>query len=278
MNEAIRSLMDTLNHCCHLLGLREAERPVDERYAFGHVQKKYSWNSRGALGVFSLGAGLGLAHAWHKVSNRAETLPVAISGVAVDPVWFVRVRALRATCPSGVEGRHARWLQGARAGAGFTFFRRLDTLAAQRIRRGRTMAKVSMSTQLAVAPETLWSLIGGFNALPEWHPAVEKSEVDGEGVGSTRTLSLVGGGTVVERLDRVDDDERVYTYSITNSPLPISNYTATIRVREQADGSQCVVEWSSEFEPSGAPEGDAVSAIQGIYQAGLENLKKMYGL
>lgn len=69
-----------------------------------------------------------------------------------------------------------------------------------------------------------------------------------------------------------------YEEGITNSPLPISNYTATIRVREQADGSQCVVEWSSEFEPSGAPEGDAVSAIQGIYQAGLENLKKMYGL
>lgn len=140
------------------------------------------------------------------------------------------------------------------------------------------MAKVSMSTELAVAPETLWGLIGGFNALPDWHPAVEKSEVEGEGEGSIRTLSLVGGGTIVERLERVDDDERVYTYSITNSPLPVANYTATIRVREESDGSHSVVEWVGEFEPSGAPEADAVGVIQGIYQAGLDNLKKMYGL
>ena len=135
------------------------------------------------------------------------------------------------------------------------------------------MAKVSMSTPLNVTADQLWQLIGGFNALPDWHPAVEKSELAEEG--QVRTLHLAGGGTIVERLESADDNERVYSYSIESGPLPVAGYKATIRVRDQ-DG-KATVEWSSEFSPSGASEGDAVAAIQGIYQAGFDNLRKMFG-
>ena len=137
------------------------------------------------------------------------------------------------------------------------------------------MAKVNMTTQVYVSPDQLWELIGGFNALPNWHPAVEKSELDSEG--SVRTLSLAGGGQIVERLESRDHDERVYSYSIMNSPLPVANYTATIRVREDEGGKNSVVEWSSEFNPAGAPESDAIQAIQGVYEAGFANLRKMFG-
>ena len=135
------------------------------------------------------------------------------------------------------------------------------------------MAKVSMSAPLNVTADQLWQLIGGFNALPDWHPAVEKSEL--AEAGQVRTLHLAGGGTIVERLESVDDHERVYSYSIESGPLPVAGYKATIRVRDE-DG-KATVEWSSEFTPSGASEGDAVAAIQGIYQAGFDNLRKMFG-
>ena len=39
------------------------------------------------------------------------------------------------------------------------------------------MAKIDMKTDLNVAPDEVWKLIGGFNALPDWHPAIEKSEL-----------------------------------------------------------------------------------------------------
>ncbi|MEM7253059.1 MAG: cation diffusion facilitator family transporter [Pseudomonadota bacterium] len=64
-NEAIHSLMDTLNQICLLLGLRESERAPDKQYAFGHGQKKYLWNLWSAIGLFSIGCGLGLSHAYH---------------------------------------------------------------------------------------------------------------------------------------------------------------------------------------------------------------------
>lgn len=65
MNEAVHSLMDTLNQGFLYLGLREGYKPADHQYAFGHGQKKYLWNLWSAIGLFSIGAGLGLAHAWH---------------------------------------------------------------------------------------------------------------------------------------------------------------------------------------------------------------------
>jgi hypothetical protein len=81
------------------------------------------------------------------------------------------------------------------------------------------MAKIDMKTDLNVAPDKVWKLIGGFNVLPDWHPAIEKSELAEEG--SMRRLSLVGGGTILEKLVKLDDNERVYTYSIIDSPLPV---------------------------------------------------------
>jgi len=137
------------------------------------------------------------------------------------------------------------------------------------------MAKVSSSTDLPVSAKTVWAVIGNFNALPDWHPAVEKSELKKEDGSTVRKLSLVGGGSIEEKLEKIDDKERRYTYTILSGPLPVSNYTATLKVREGDKG--CSVEWSSEFEARGAPEGDAVAAISGIYEAGFENLKKMFG-
>jgi len=135
------------------------------------------------------------------------------------------------------------------------------------------MAKVSMSTNLNVSADQVWKMIGGFNALPDWHPAVEKSELTQEG--QTRTLSLTGGGTIVEKLEKVDDSARTYTYSIVDSPLPVANYTATIKVSGEGDNS--TIEWSSDFEAKGASQDEAMQAIQGVYQAGFDNLKKMFG-
>lgn len=138
------------------------------------------------------------------------------------------------------------------------------------------MPKVSMQTELDVPAQQVWDLIGGFNALPDWHPAIEHSELDNGG--KVRKLSLAGGGTIVEKLEQIDDNEHVYTYSIIDSPLPVSDYTATIRVRRDADGNSTVVEWSSSFEASGAPENEAVKVIEDIYQAGFENLKRIFGM
>src|SRR3972149_6308007 len=112
------------------------------------------------------------------------------------------------------------------------------------------MAKVSMSIPLPVSIEQAWQLIGGFNGPPR--------------------LQLAGGATLVERLEKFSENDHSYSYSIEQGPLPVAQYTATIRLRQEPGKPGCVVEWSSEFTPSGAPESDAVAAVRGIYQAGFD--------
>ncbi|MCH7544249.1 MAG: SRPBCC family protein [Proteobacteria bacterium] len=138
------------------------------------------------------------------------------------------------------------------------------------------MAQVSLSQELQASAEEVWELIGGFNSLPTWHPAVEKSKIEGEGEGQVRTLDLTGGATIRERLDRTDEDARSYTYSILSGPLPVADYVATLSVREAGDGA-CVVEWSSEFNPDGLPEAAAVEIIESVYQAGFVGLTEKFG-
>jgi polyketide cyclase/dehydrase/lipid transport protein len=139
------------------------------------------------------------------------------------------------------------------------------------------MAKVSLSTTLPVPARTVWDAIGGFNSLAKWHPAVARSEETKEGAATIRRLTLHGGGSIVERLDGKDDKKRTYSSSIVAGPLPVAAYKATLHVEENKDGKSCKIEWSSTFEPSGASEPEAVKVIRGIYEAGFENLRKMFG-
>ena len=138
------------------------------------------------------------------------------------------------------------------------------------------MAKVKLDTKLPLAADAVWRSIGGFNALPSWHPAIASSEATGEGKGATRTLTLAGGGSIVERLEDADPARRSYRYSILSGPLPVADYLSELQVKDNGDGTS-TVEWSSEFQPKGANEGEAVSVMQGVYQAGLDNLRKMFG-
>lgn len=135
------------------------------------------------------------------------------------------------------------------------------------------MAKLSMTLPLVAGADKIWDMIGGFNALPDWHPGIEKSEL--EDGGTIRRLTLAGGGQLVEKLTQTDEHGRGYSYEILESPLPMANYKATIKVNE--DGNAAEVEWSCEFDAVGAPEADVTKIIQGVFQAGFDNLKKMYG-
>jgi mxaD protein len=138
------------------------------------------------------------------------------------------------------------------------------------------MPKVTMSTPVAMNADALWQSIGSFAAIGHWHPMMERVDTDGETKGSLRTLRLIGGAKLVERLEEVSPTERLYRYSILESPLPISDYVSEIRVKDNGNGTS-TVEWSSDFKVNSNSERDVVKTVQEVYQAGLDNLGKLYG-
>ena len=74
------------------------------------------------------------------------------------------------------------------------------------------MPKVTMSTPVAMNADALWQAIGSFAAIGQWHPMMEKVESQGEQQGSLRTLQMIGGAKLVERLEEVSPTERLYRY------------------------------------------------------------------
>lgn len=128
-----------------------------------------------------------------------------------------------------------------------------------------------MSRELPASADDVWKLAGGFEGMHEWHPAVESSKIDGR----TRRLTLAGGRELVEELVRRDDTGHSYTYRIVDAgPLPVADYEATIRVERAPAGNGSKLTWESRFEPVGDAMA-ARSAIEGVYQAGLDNLSKL---
>src|SRR5262245_66670733 len=91
------------------------------------------------------------------------------------------------------------------------------------------MSKVSMSLDVPASIDEVWRVIGGFNALPEWHPAVNKRELQ-EG-GRVRSMQLAGGASIVERLESFSETEHQYTYCIERRPVPVPNHQGKIRAR-----------------------------------------------
>lgn len=138
------------------------------------------------------------------------------------------------------------------------------------------MASVSMSTGIGAPASAVWGTVSDFNGLPQYHPVVKTSSMQGSGVGAIRTLTLENGAEIVERLETLDDAQRSLSYRIITSPLPVENYVATMKVREAGPG-RCEFEWSSTFDPKDAPEADVVSLWEGVYTAGFEGLKKLHG-
>ncbi len=157
------------------------------------------------------------------------------------------------------------------------------TAASLALAHGPSRLKVTESVTVNAAPAKVWARVGDFNGLPGWHPAVAESKAtDGNAVGSRRTLTLKGGGNVLEELEEHDDAKMVLKYRMKEGVLPVSNYASTLSVKATDDGKS-VVEWRGAFYrsyPNNDPPPDqndeaAEKAITGVYKSGLENLKKV---
>ncbi|TXM71234.1 SRPBCC family protein [Methylobacterium sp. WL12] len=130
--------------------------------------------------------------------------------------------------------------------------------------------EVTKTTMVAASPEAVWKTVGGFCGIGDWHPVIEKCALSKKGGKEERTLSLKGGGTIVEQEQARDDKKMSYTYTILSGPLPVEDYKSTIMVEKDVGGSK--VTWTGTFKAKGAPDDKAKEAIAGVYDAGLKGL------
>ncbi len=133
------------------------------------------------------------------------------------------------------------------------------------------MTRAVLRSDVAIDAELVWLLIRDFHAVGNWNPMVRTVVTQGEGIGSERTVEAKDAGRFVERLEKLDDSTRSFTYSILESPLPLANCTIDIHVIDNGNGTS-TVELSGNFDTPSSKEFQSVRTFQRIYQEALDNL------
>lgn len=114
------------------------------------------------------------------------------------------------------------------------------------------MARIYVSTVIDAPIERVWNKVRDFNGLPSWHPVITDSMIEeggrGDTVGCVRNFGLQGGGRIREQLVSFSDREHACTYTILESPMPLTDYVATLRLYPVTEGNRTFCEWWAEFE------------------------------
>jgi hypothetical protein len=129
-------------------------------------------------------------------------------------------------------------------------------------------AKVSKPTPSTAA--AVWAAVGDFCGIASWHPAVAKCALSTKDGATYRTLTLKDGAELFEKQVAFDAASMSYSYTIEKGPLPVANYTSTLKVSGADKGA--TIDWSGSFDAKGARDDEAIKIISGIYDAGVDAL------
>ena len=141
------------------------------------------------------------------------------------------------------------------------------------------MARVYVSSVIDAPVAKVWDRVRDFNALPRWHPAIRDSRIENgepaDRVGCIRDFHLQNGDRIREKLLGLSDYDYFCTYSILESPMPLTGYIATLRLTPVTDGDRTFAEWTAEFDCEPEVEERLVSSIgTTVFQAGFNALKR----
>ena len=114
------------------------------------------------------------------------------------------------------------------------------------------MLSIVQSTVLPVPPSDVWNIIRDFNVHETWHPAVASSQIErgylGDMVGCVRRFRLEDGAELREQLLALSDADHSFTYCMLETPIPLFNYIAHVRLLPVTDGNDTFWEWRAHFD------------------------------
>ena len=145
------------------------------------------------------------------------------------------------------------------------------------------MPKVVRSIIMDAPVEDVWDVLRDFNGHDQWHPAVASSQIErgqpSDRVGCIRNFRLAGGENLREQLLTLSDLEMSFTYCLLDTPVPLFNYVAHVRLTPVTDTDSTFWEWESRFDtPAGRKDELTELVGSGIYATGFEAIRTHMGL
>jgi uncharacterized protein YndB with AHSA1/START domain len=114
------------------------------------------------------------------------------------------------------------------------------------------MPKVVRSTVIDAPVEAVWAVLRDFNGHDKWHPPVAESQIErgwtSDRVGCVRRFRLRDGSELRERLLTLSDADMAFSYCLLETPIPLLNYVAHVRLAPVTDGDRTFWHWESRFD------------------------------
>lgn len=133
--------------------------------------------------------------------------------------------------------------------------------------------KQAITKKLNVPTAQAWNAIRDIGRLDVWFPILATCQVEGNGVGAHRYMTLEEGGTITDLIEEISDADQRFIYLRTESPFPVTHYRGTVEVFDSYD-AQAVVVWTIDFDSE--PEASAAVAelVKNAIADGIDGMER----
>lgn len=133
--------------------------------------------------------------------------------------------------------------------------------------------KISEKTTINASSEHVWNHLRTLQDAEKYLPVVTKSEVKGNGLGTTRTCDIKMGENsfqLMETLVKLDDSQKSLSISIDNAPPPMKDLMIDFSVSGDDKSSELQVSTETEQTPENS------KMIEGILQMITGGIKEFH--
>ncbi|MCS6854142.1 MAG: SRPBCC family protein [Elioraea sp.] len=126
--------------------------------------------------------------------------------------------------------------------------------------------------------DEVWAVLRDFNGHDRWHPAVSQSAIErgypSDRVGCVRRFRLRDGSELRELLLTLSDADTAFSYCLLDTPVPLFNYVAHVRLAPVTDGNRTFWHWESRFDTPRGRERELADLVgREIYEGGFAALR-----
>jgi Polyketide cyclase / dehydrase and lipid transport len=142
------------------------------------------------------------------------------------------------------------------------------------------MPRVIRSTIIDAPVDRLWAVLRDFNGHDQYHPIVAQSVIERgyspDRISCVRRFTLRDGGELREQLLALSDLEMSMSYCLLDTPIPLFNYVAHLRLLPVTDGNRSFWHWEGRFTtPVGREQELAEIVGNDVYSAGMEAVRRL---
>lgn len=137
-----------------------------------------------------------------------------------------------------------------------------------------TSAKVEQSIIVNKSTAQVWDLVSNVNNFSLLVPQViQKVETSGHGVYTSWVLHLANGSLIKEEMTYFNTEDREFSYVMTKTPMPLSDYLAIQQVEEVND-NQSKVTFTTYYNANAQNQENLRTTFIGFQRTFLNNIEK----